>query len=296
MKDKVLISGFADEIDSDFITQMETVTGLGMQYISLRSAYGKGIAAYTPEETKEKILPVLKRFGVKVSSLGSPIGKIGVEDEDGFERQQKELDVLCRISRLLDCRYIRIFSFYMPKGMDPEEYRDTVIRKLKIFLETAKRHGVILIHENEKDIFGDSGGRCRELMDAVSDPCFRSAFDFANFVQCGEDTRECWNLLRNTISYIHIKDAVSADNENVLCGTGEGHIMELLDRGIHEDGYEGFLTLEPHLVIFDSLASLEMTGAESIIKKNKAESGADAYKMQYHALCGILNAIHMQKK
>lgn len=291
MKERIRISGFSDEISSDFVKQLETVTSLGMQYISLRSADGKGIAEYTEEEVSETLLPQLNRFGVKVSSLGSPIGKVGVEDEEGFALQTRQLETLCKICGILGCAYIRMFSFYIPEGKNPEDYRETVIRKLKVFLEIAKPYGVTLLHENEKDIYGDTKERCLTIMKALEDPNFKSAFDFANFVQCGEDTRACWDLLSPYVAYIHIKDAVSTDKENVLCGTGEGHIRELLDRAMNQEGYEGFLTLEPHLVLFDSLASLETTASENIIKENKAKDGAEGYAMQYHALCDILKEL-----
>lgn len=291
MKDKILISGFADEISSDFDAQLKTVTTLGMKYISLRSADGTGIADYSPEEVREKLLPRLTAAGVGVSSIGSPIGKVGIEDEEGFAKQLAQLDTLCQICKLLGCRYIRIFSFFMPEGKDPQDYREIVLEKLRKFIEIAKKYDVILIHENEKEIYGDIGSRCLDLMESLNEPCLRCAFDFANFVQCGEDTETCWNLLREYIAYIHIKDAVSTDKENVVCGTGEGKIKELLTRAIREEGYEGFLTLEPHLVLFDSLASLETTAAENIIKTNKAKDGADGYAMQYRALCEILATI-----
>lgn len=291
MKEKILISGFADEISSNFNEQLETVTKLGMHYISLRSADGTGIADYTAEEVKEKLLPRLEKYQVKVSSLGSPIGKVGVEDEEGYQKQKQQLEELCRICKLLDCRYIRMFSFFMPEGKDPEDYREVVMKKLGELVEIARKYDVVLIHENEKDIYGDIGTRCKTILDAIDDEHFRAAFDFANFVQCGEDTAVCWEMLRPYIAYIHIKDAVTTDNENVVCGTGEGKIAELLKRAITDEGYEGFLTLEPHLVLFDSLASLETTAAENIIKENKAKDGAEGYAMQYHALCGILDQI-----
>lgn len=98
-------------------------------------------------------------------------------------------------------------------------------------------------------------------------------------------------MLQPYIEYIHIKDAVSTDNENVVCGTGEGKIRELLTRAIMEEGYEGFLTLEPHLVLFDSLQSLETTDAANIIKENKAKDGAEGYAMQYRALREILDTM-----
>ncbi len=291
MKENIRISGFADEISPDFTKQLETVTSLGMRYISLRSADGKGVAEFTEEEVRDSLMPRLEKFGVKVSSIGSPIGKVGIEDEAGFAAQLEQLERLCRICKLLDCRYIRMFSFFIPQGKDPEQYRDAVIEKLRKFAAVAEKHDVILLHENEKDIYGDVGSRCKVIFDALASPHFRAAFDFANFVQCGEDTAECWELLRPYIEYIHIKDAVTHDKENVLCGTGEGKIKELLTRAIRDEGYEGFLTLEPHLVLFASLQSLETENAANIIKQNKAKDGAEGYAMQYHALKEILDAI-----
>ena len=205
MKENIYISGFADEISPDFTEQLKTVTSLGMHYISLRSADGKNIAEYTPDEVREKLMPRLAQYGVKVSSIGSPVGKVGVEDEAGFAEHLAGLERLCEICKLLDCRYIRMFSFFIPHGKDPDSYRDVVIEKLRKFAAVAEKHDVILLHENEKDIYGDTGARCRVIFEALASPHFRAAFDFANFVQCGEDTEKCWELLRPYIEYIHIK-------------------------------------------------------------------------------------------
>lgn len=291
MKDKIFISGFSDEISMDFTKQLETVTSLGMQYISLRSADHKNIAEYTADTVREELLPRLKQYGVKVSSLGSPVGKVSVEDEEGFTQHLAGLETLCEICKVLDCRYIRMFSFFIPEGKNADDYRDVVIEKLRKFAAVAEKHNVVLLHENEKDIYGDTGARCKIIFDALASDHFRAAFDFANFVQCGEDTEKCWELLRPYIEYIHIKDAVSSDKENVLCGTGEGKIKELLTRAIRDEGYEGFLTLEPHLVLFDALGSLETQDAKDVIKTNKAKDGVEGYTMQYNALKEILDAI-----
>ncbi len=139
MSSKIIISGFADEISAQLDEQLKVVTDLGMNYISLRAADGKGIAEYTVDEVREKILPRLNSAGVKVSSLGSPIGKVDVEDEEGFQKQLGQLDTLCQICKLLDCRYIRMFSFYIPKGKEPDSYREVVLEKLKQFAAIAEK-------------------------------------------------------------------------------------------------------------------------------------------------------------
>ena len=290
MDKKIIISGFADEIDPQLDVQLKVVKDLGMEYICLRAADGKGIAEYSVEEFQEKILPRLQAAGVKVSSLGSPIGKIDIDDDAAYETPLTQLDTLCRICSLLDCKYIRMFSFWM-LNKNPDEWKNEVLRKLRGFADVAARYGVILIHENEKDIYGDIGSRCKTILDELASPYFKAAFDFANFVQCGEDTAACWELLKEHVAYIHIKDAVTGSNENVGCGTGDGKIPQLLAKAIKEDGYEGFLTLEPHLVLFATLQSLEVVDATEVISENKAKDGTEGYAMQYNALCEILKAI-----
>lgn len=273
------ISGFADEISQDFDQQLKTVTDLGMKYICIRSAEHKGIADYTPEEVRTVLLPKLRAAGVGVSSLGTAIGKVEVDDEEGFAKQLEQLETLCETARLLDCSFIRI----------------------------AEKHDIVLLHENEKGIYGDTGARCKLLFDRLACPHFKAAFDFANFVQCEQDTAECWELLHDQIAYIHIKDALPGYLLNVPAGTGLGKIPELLRRAFCEEGYHGFLTLEPHLAMFDFFAPGAKGGKSQklqfennpIVEKMKSEmaepgrpkDGAEAYATQYHALVEILNPI-----
>jgi sugar phosphate isomerase/epimerase len=283
----IIFSGFSDEISSDFDKQLSVVSKLGMNYISLRGIDGKNIGEYTLDEIKENVLPRLQKSGIGVSSIGSPVGKVFINDEEGFEKQKVVLDRLCQICNLVNCKYIRIFSFYIPKGENADNYRAEVVNKLKVFAAIAKKYGVILLHENEKDIYGDIARRCKDILKEVDSKHFKGIFDFANFVQCGEDTQECYDLLKDEIVYIHIKDAVSTDNQNVVCGTGEGKIPEILGQVIRS-GYKGFLTLEPHLVLFDSLKDLELEEASDIIKDNKGLDGEGGYKLQYDSLLKIL--------
>ncbi|MDN6672607.1 MAG: sugar phosphate isomerase/epimerase, partial [Staphylococcus equorum] len=96
------------------------------------------------------------------------------------------------------------------------------------------------------------------------------------------------------IEYIHIKDAIYEDSGNVLCGTGDGQIESILKQAI-DRGYKGFLTLEPHLVVFDSLKDLELEHSTETIQNTVAKDGAEGYKMQYEALLKILSNIEQEE-
>lgn len=290
----IAISGFSDEISSELDTQLKTVSELGMRYISLRGVDGENISKYLVESIQKDVLPRLEKWNIGVSSIGSPIGKIYINDDAAFEAQLETLNTLCQISNALDCKYIRIFSFYIPKEDNFDDYEKEVIAKLKQFAKIAEQYNVILLHENEKDIFGDIARRCNVILNEVGSEHFKAIFDFANFVQCDEDPQACYKLLTPHIEYIHIKDAVYEDSVNVLCGTGDGQIESILKQAI-DRGYEGFLTLEPHLVVFDSLKDLELEHSTETIQNTVAKDGAEGYKMQYEALLKILSNIEQEE-
>jgi sugar phosphate isomerase/epimerase len=286
--DPIRISGFSDEIDANFDEQLRVVTALGMHHICLRAADGKGIADFTVVEARNDLLPRLQAAGVAVSALGSPIGKIAIDDEDGFARQLGQLEVLCDVAAILGTDRIRMFSFYMPRGGNPDDHADAVLAKVRRFEEIARKHEVTLILENEKHLFGDIGRRCDWLLRSIDSPYLRAAFDFANFVQCDDDPVACWALLRDCVADIHVKDARYGEDGNVLCGSGDGRIEELLS-GALAGGFHGYLTLEPHLATFDTFASLERDTSFTATAPDKYRNGAEAYEAQYLALRELLD-------
>lgn len=284
------ISGFSDEIAGSLKAQIQGVKETGISYISIRNVNGKNICEYTPEDVKQQILPLLIGSGIKVSSIGSPLGKIQVDDEKEFRRQIVQAHNIAHIARILDCNFVRVFSFYLPEGDTPEKWRTVVFDKLKKFVDIFGSYGITVLHENEKEIYGDTAERCRELFENMHSPFFKGIFDFANFVQCNEETWRAYQILKKYIAYFHIKDALFKNKETVVCGQGDGEIKRIL-KDAFESGYQGFLTLEPHLVLFDGLGSLERKEADEIVKKNKAGSGLEAFRMQYSGLENILGEI-----
>lgn len=275
---QITISGFSDEICPDFEGQLQAVSRLGVSHIEIRGVDGKNISALTPEETEE-VRHKLEKYGVKISSIGSPIGKIGIQE--GFEPHFALFQRVVEIAKELGTRYVRMFSFFIPQGEDPESYRDEVLARLKKMIDYARQEDVVLLHENEKDIYGDTAPRCLDLMRQLNCDHFRAVFDFANFIQVGQDTLEAFAALRPFIEYVHIKDAVGMDV--VPAGMGQGHVKEILG-ALMAGGYGGYLSLEPHLSDFAGFASLEQGETE----KKGFTDGQFAWTVALNALKGIL--------
>lgn len=278
-----ILSGFADEINPMLDVQLKVMNELNIGHIEVRGIDGKNISKYTPDEIKE----IKKKFdaaNIKVSSIGSPIGKIQITDS--MDDHIEEFKNIIEIAKIMETKYIRLFSFYMPKDEDPKKYRDEVLKRMNMFVDTAKGSGLILLHENEKGIYGDVADRCLDILESIGSDSLRAVFDPANFVQCHEETYpRAFDMLKDHIEYMHIKDALK-NGEVVPAGMGEGKVKEIL-KSLKDRDYKGFLSLEPHLTNFVGLASLE----EGKEKQEISTNTEDKFKLAVKSLRDILKTL-----
>lgn len=231
---------FADEAAPDLAGQIEAMQENGIELLEIRGVDGQNIDGISA--TKAKVIREMLGFsGLAVWSLGSPFGKIGINDDfaphlDSFKHSLELADIL-------GAKHIRLFSFYGTSDIDP------VLERLNAFIEAAKGTDIVLCHENEKGIYGDTAAKCLEIHKAL--PQLRAVFDPANFIQCGQDTIEAWEQLSPYVEYMHIKDALP-DGTVVPAGKGAGELPYLLSQ------YKGeVLTVEPHLSVFEGFDKLE---------------------------------------
>jgi sugar phosphate isomerase/epimerase len=251
------LSGFSDEISPDPREQCQVASGLGLKYLEIRSAWNVNILDLDADQLAT-LQRTLKEFDLSVSSIGSPIGKIFV-DED-FEPHLDRMRHAADVARRFDAPYIRIFSFFIREGDDPDRHRDEVLRRMRALTEVAEQHDVILLHENEKEIYGDIPRRCLDLVTSVDSHSLRLAWDAANFVQVGvRPFTEGYAQLRPYVEYVQIKDARLADASVVVAGAGDGEVVETV-RALRADGFDGFFSLEPHLADYNATGGF--SGAE----------------------------------
>jgi sugar phosphate isomerase/epimerase len=257
---KFILSTFADEICDSLDGQMDVLDKHGIKYIEFRAADGKNIAAYTLEEAAA-VRRRLDARGFKISALGSPLGKTFIDGD--AEADFEQFKHVVELAGVLGTEYIRVFSFFIPQGDDPASWRTEVMRRMKAMADYAGQKGVILLHENEKEIYGDIASRCRDIFDTVDSPSLWATYDPSNFVQCGEKNYpDAFGLLRDKIRYVHMKDSVYSaqsggpdagfdthvvSDAHRPVGLGDGDCREIL-ADLWHGGYEGFLSIEPHLV------------------------------------------------
>ena len=249
---RFILSAFADEADKMLDGQIEAMKENGVACVELRGVDGKNVKDLTIDEAKN-VRARLDAAGIRVSSMGSPFGKISVTDD--FEEHLKQFAHALELCKVLGCDRMRMFSFYYPKDEDPEKYQDVVFERIEKMLELAEKAGVTLCHENEKGIYGDIASRCLKLIEHFGGR-LKCIFDPANFIQCGEKPIENFALLKDHIYYMHIKDALLANGAVVPSGCGDGNVPEIIRQlSARADGM--VLTVEPHLTVFDGLKNLQ---------------------------------------
>lgn len=269
------LTGFADEISPDLSEQLATLSDEDIHYLEFRSVSDTNVLDLSNAELRQ-VKDTLSRSNTAVSSIGSPIGKIDITDAFGphLDRFERALE----IARLLEAPYIRIFSFFIPQNDDPGQYRDEVLDRLQRLVERATGGDVILLHENEKHIYGDVPERCHDILSTIDSPLLRAAWDPANFVQCGVRPHAAgYEMLRPFIEYVHVKDARLQGGDVVPAGEGDGDVRETA-RALRDSGYDGYFSFEPHLARAESFSGF---------------SGPDLFRLAVQRFKAILDEEHI---
>ncbi len=264
------IYAFADEASSNVDEQIVAMKRNGLQGLEIRGVDGQNIAEISLDKARE-VRQKMDAAGLQVWTIGSPVGKAPIE-EPNLEQELDKLRHVIELAKILGAENIRLFSFFMPKDEDPCAYRDEVLRRMKAFADVAEGSGIDLCHENEKGIYGDNADRCLELLQA--EPRLKGIFDPANFVQAGEDTLRAWDMLKDRIKYMHIKDAAE-DGYIVPAGMGMGNIPQIIKAFMEQGG--DAVTMEPHLTVFDGLKDLEQEDNATQIGKISYDSADAAF-------------------
>ena len=281
---KFVFSAFSDEIDSNFDKQIEGVKALNIDHIELRGVDGKSFIELTDDEVMV-VKNKLESNGIKLSALGTPIGKINVDGD--FEAHKKLLSRIMDIGDMLNCKVLRMFSFYPAEGMTDCDFKKVVFKYIGELLDMADSRGFILCHENEKDIFGYSPERELELMQHFGGR-LKAVLDPGNFAFCFEDASKGYPLLKDYIHYFHIKDA---DESGAIVPPGKGiaGLADILSAVNSDRDGTVILTMEPHLMNFTGLSSLSKL--DDIHHVYSFETPFDAFKVATDAVRGMIEKL-----
>jgi len=264
---------FADEISLDINEQVKILNKCNIRFMELRSVNDINVLDLSDKELKE-IRNVLKENNIGISCIGSPLGKVFLEDD--FDVHIEKLKRALFVADFLDTEKIRVFSFYSNES-NIFEHKEEVINRLGKMTEIAANAKIKLLHENEIDIYGSKSKNCYELVKAINSPYFKLVFDPSNFASAKEKPIESLELIKEYVEYVHIKDINISTDMNVLAGTGDAMIQQIL-QNLPKDK-DLFLSLEPHL----------QHGGQF-----RGFTGPDKFIEDYRALVEILNEYRIE--
>lgn len=243
----IKLCAFADEASPEIDGQIAALKRNEINLIEVRGLNGVNIADITEEEARGYAAQ-FKAAGIKVWSIGSPIGKVDINED--FGEHLKLLHHILRLANIFETKRVRIFSFY--NAYDKE---DEVIQRLKTMIAVANAYGVHLCHENEKNVFGDTPERIGKIIDSVAG--ISIVYDPANFVEVGVSAIAAKSFLYGKIDYYHVKDAIASTGEIVPAGMGDGDIFDMISDLCRDE--ERVLTVEPHLRTFEGYSDIDPT-------------------------------------
>ena len=240
------LSAFADEISPEPQIQIDVLKSCGVRHIEFRSIHQTNVLALSDRQIAD-FKELLDREGFKLSAIGSPIGKIRIDEP--FEPHLEKFQRAIHLCKVFGTPNIRVFSYYPPENFDGDwtPWQNEVFSRMRTKAEIAQKQGVMLFHENEHRIFGDSPERIAALFAAVESPNLKAAYDPANFVFCGYDPLEGWKVSKAHTAHFHIKDWKKGEPHGSIPGEGEGQIPAVMKEAVAM-GYRGFATMEPHLL------------------------------------------------
>jgi sugar phosphate isomerase/epimerase len=262
------LSGFADEISPDPLEQCALLRELNISWIELRSAWGTNVLDLSDHQLDE-LEKIFADHGIRVSSIGSPIGKINIADD--FAAHLDRMDRAVEAAGRMQAPFIRVFSFFLSETQTPAEHREEVLRRMTALARRGADADVVLLHENEKHIYGDVPERVLDVVRSVDSPHLRLAWDAANYVQVGvRPFTEGYAALRPYTDYVQIKDALLETGEVVPAGEGDGELAETL-RALAADGFDGFFSMEPHLALGETMGGF--SGPADFARATRAFTG-----------------------
>ena len=247
------LSGFADEIDPDLKTQCATLNDLGITHIEFRSAWDTNVLDLTDEQVDEAAA-ILAAHDLAVSSIGSPLGKIDIDDD--FDAHLARADRALAVAQRLGAPFIRIFSFFLRPDQAPEQ---------------PPRRGAAADGRARRAAAPPASCCCtrtRRTSTATSPTACSTSSSRSARRPCGwpgtrptscrwasprspTGTRSC----ARTPSTCRSRTRCWPTGDVVPAGEGDGQVRETV-RALAADGFDGFFSMEPHLGSYNELGAL----------------------------------------
>lgn len=314
---QVVLSGFADEAANQktAVEQFAAFAAIGLQYYSLRFVDLGGGVKNVMDLTKSEITKLRHledEYCMNVASIGSPIGKVKLRDEeDGTKNRfvpfdqylKKDVARACELAHAFETKLIRGFSFYHPKGSDPREYVSQAADQLGQIAEACHRSDLTFGLEIEANLVGQTGPLIAELHRRVNHPALVTIFDGGNIVSQGcstEETFEQYLAMKPSLGWMHIKDYHHPKPTAKSAHVDEDKLKNFVPSDVGDSGHEAILRdfVEILPLLHEKLTKRGIPGVVLDLEPHLKGggqfggfSGPDGMGVALRSLCRLLDSV-----
>ncbi len=255
----------SDEISQDFDHACHVIANdFGLHWVELRELWGKNLQAISDVQITEA-QKILFKYSLQVTDIASPLYKVNWPgaprsqysskadlhgaDEVGFKQQEDVLDRSIALAKQFKTNKVRCFDFWRIEDVAP--YRPEINAKLQEAAEKARKHGVLLLLENEFACNTATGREAAATLAGIPSRNLILNWDPGNAVMRGELDAfpNGWDALpKERIGHCHVKNAIKdASGKIVWSPVDKGYVdwvaqFSALDRV----GYSDAVSLETH--------------------------------------------------
>ena len=254
----VILSAFGDEAANHKTAEQQfaALAAVGLQYYSIRFIDVGGGVKNVMQLTKQEITKVRHledEYGLNVATLGSPIGKVKLLDqEDGTKNRftpfkkylADDVKKACELAHAFETKLIRGFSFYHPKGTDPQTHLPLAVDQLGQIAETCHRSDLTFGLEEEANLVGQNGDLLAEIHKQVNHPALVLIFDAANLSTQGfspYETFQQYEKMKKGLGWMHIKDYRHPHRAERTTHVDEDALKHFVPADRGDSGYEFIL-------------------------------------------------------
>ena len=315
MAPSILLSGFADEAANSktLDQQFSAFAALGMRYFSIRFVdAGGGIKNVMDLDNAELeiVQQKMDEYGLSVSTLGSPLGKVKLLDvDDGTKTPYRpfeeylanEVPKACELTNALDAKLIRGFSFYHPRGSNIEDHFAQAVDQIGKIVDVCDSHGLTYGLEVEANLVGQTGDYLARIHEQVNHDAMLLIFDGGNLVTMGLSTEEVFQqylAMKPGLGWLHIKDFANPNPGTHVEHVDEEALKHFVPADIGDSGHEKIFA---DLVSFlpELEARMKKRGAPGVFVDLEPHvkgggqfggfSGPDGFGVALRGLCRVLD-------
>ncbi|OGV40702.1 MAG: hypothetical protein A2X48_22560 [Lentisphaerae bacterium GWF2_49_21] len=240
MKLAVALWGFR-EMPLDKIIESCPQMGIRRLEAQLHSAVPLHFDAKLLSPDTDRILSLANSKGVSFVSLAT--ANDFTLEQDKLEAEMAYVREAIRFAARINVSILRIFSGFEPRNKVCGKTFDRMVAALAKSAGYASEHNVRLALENHGGIASTAEDMLK-ILSAVNSPNLFLNFDPANFVAEGVDCIRAFELLKDRIIYVHLKDVRTSNGHKEFCAVGEGMIDWRKLLSLLEDRYNGVCAIE----------------------------------------------------